>query len=440
MSGSVRVRFAPSPTGALHVGGAHTALFNWLWARKHRGVFVLRIEDTDADRSSREYERTIFEGLRWLGLNWDEGPDVGGPFGPYRQSERLELYREVANSLLDRGLAYRDGEAVVFRVLPGERIAFDDLVYGRIEVESSTLKDLVLLKSDGTPTYNFAVVVDDHHMGITHVIRGEDHIANTPKQILLYRAMGWELPAFAHLGMILGPDRKKFSKRHGATAVFDYRDQGYLPEAMVNFLALLGWSPGDDREVLSVEEIIELFDLKDVLSRASIFDFKKLDHINQEHIKRANLERLLEEVKPFWDEMGLDHRGLDGGYLLRALELARPRARTLRELAQYTDYFVDGSRATLRAKEMGLTGRDLELLREYASFVSSLEEFTSSRLYEASQEFCASRGITLKDIAMPLRIALTGTRVSPGVFEMMELLGSEESLRRIERLLTRADA
>lgn len=440
MSGSVRVRFAPSPTGALHVGGAHTALFNWLWARKHRGVFVLRIEDTDADRSSREYERTIFEGLRWLGLNWDEGPDVGGPFGPYRQSERLELYREVANFLLDRGLAYRDGEAVVFRVLPGERIAFDDLVYGRIEVESSTLKDLVLLKSDGTPTYNFAVVVDDHHMGITHVIRGEDHIANTPKQILLYRAMGWELPTFAHLGMILGPDRKKFSKRHGATAVFDYRDQGYLPEAMVNFLALLGWSPGDDREVLSVEEIIELFDLKDVLSRASIFDFKKLDHINQEHIKRANLERLLEEVKPFWDEMGLDHRGLDEGYLLRALELARPRARTLRELAQYTDYFVDGSRATLRAKEMGLTGRDLELLREYASFVSSLEEFTSSRLYEASQEFCASRGITLKDVAMPLRIALTGTRVSPGVFEMMELLGSEESLRRIERLLMRADA
>ena len=255
--GKMRARFAPSPTGALHIGGAHTALFNWLAARHRGGTFILRIEDTDRERSTPEYERTIMDGLEWLGLDWDEGPIKGGPKGPYRQSEKMGEYAEIADSLIKSGQAYRDGDAVLFRVPAGEGITFDDIIYGEISVASEkasmntdgTIKDIVLIKSDGTPTYNFAVVVDDHGMDVTTVIRGEDHIANTPKQILIYRALGWDTPDFAHLPMILGADKKKLSKRHGATSVFEYRDMGYLPESVFNFLALLGWTPGNDLEI-----------------------------------------------------------------------------------------------------------------------------------------------------------------------------------------------
>ncbi len=252
-----RVRFAPSPTGALHIGGAHTALFNWLWARRTGGAFILRIEDTDQVRSTAEYEQTIMDGMRWLGLEWDEGPDKGGAYGPYRQSERMEGYKKYADELLEKGLAYRDGGAVLFRVPSGEKILLNDMIYGEIVIQSEnasvnqdgSIKDIVIIKSDGMPTYNYAVVVDDHEMNITCVIRGEDHIINTPKQILLYRALGWEVPQFAHLPMILGKDKKKLSKRHGATSVFEYHDMGYLPDGMFNFLALLGWTPGDDVEI-----------------------------------------------------------------------------------------------------------------------------------------------------------------------------------------------
>ena len=245
--GKERVRFAPSPTGALHIGGAHTALFNWLWARRSGGTFILRIEDTDRERSTAEYEQTIMDGLNWMGLDWDEGPDKGGDYGPYRQSERMDLYIRAANSLVDSGHAYRDGTAVIFKVPADDTVSFDDVIYGEISVASEkanmnmdgSIKDIVMIKSDGTPTYNYAVMIDDHMMGITTVIRGEDHIANTPKQILMYRALGWTPPRFAHLPMILGADKKKLSKRHGATSVFEYNDMGYLPEAVFNFLALL---------------------------------------------------------------------------------------------------------------------------------------------------------------------------------------------------------
>ena len=259
----VRVRFAPSPTGNLHIGGAHTALFNWLWARHMGGKFVLRIEDSDRERSTLEYEESIYSGLEWLGLLWDEGPRAGGPYGPYRQSERLEIYREYAGKLVDKGLAYREGEAIIFRVVPGEIVSFDDIVYGHIEVKSETLKDIVMIKSDGMPTYNYAVVIDDYTMSITHVIRGEDHIANTPKQILLYKALGFELPQFAHLPMILGKDKKKLSKRHGATNVLEYKDMGFCQKRYST--SLLCWDGhGDDREIFTIEEAVELFDIKDV--------------------------------------------------------------------------------------------------------------------------------------------------------------------------------
>ena len=251
MTDKVRVRFAPSPTGSLHIGGAHTALFNWLLARRTGGTFVLRIEDTDMERSTKEYEQSILDGMRWMGLDWDEGPDRGGDYGPYRQSERMHLYKKYADRLLDEGKAYEQDGAVFFKIQPGKHIHFHDEVYGDIDVESEnasvnqdgTIKDIVIMKRDGMPTYNYAVVIDDYTMGINMVIRGEDHVINTPKQLLIYDALGFAAPGFAHLPMILGKDKKKLSKRQGATSVFEYNDMGYLPDGVFNFLALLGWSP-----------------------------------------------------------------------------------------------------------------------------------------------------------------------------------------------------
>jgi glutamyl/glutaminyl-tRNA synthetase len=319
MNKTVRVRFAPSPTGALHVGGAHTALFNWLWARHNGGKFILRIEDTDRERSTQEYEDTIMAGMRWLGLDWDEGPVKGGDYGPYRQSERLDLYHKYAEQLVEEGKAYREGTAIIFKTPSGVPLAFDDVVYGRIEVMSDTLKDTVLIKSDGMPTYNYAVVIDDHCMGITHVIRGEDHISNTPKQLMIFDALGWEYPVFGHLPMILGKDKKKLSKRHGATSVYEFRDMGYMPDSVFNFLALLGWSAGEDKEVFSREEAVSLFELSRVIRRAAVFDMDKLDHINQEHLKLLDPMVRLELVEPFWREMGLpvDDHGRE--YLAQSL-------------------------------------------------------------------------------------------------------------------------
>ncbi|MDY0179125.1 MAG: glutamate--tRNA ligase family protein, partial [Synergistaceae bacterium] len=340
MTSTTRVRFAPSPTGALHIGGAHTALFNWLWARRNGGSFVLRIEDTDLVRSTAEFEMTILQGLRWLGLDWDEGPDVDGDHGPYRQSERRDIYLEHAMKLVSSGQAYREGEAVIFSVPRGKMVAFDDVVYGHIEMASDTLKDIVLIKSDGFPTYNYAVVVDDHTMEISHVVRGEDHISNTPKQILLYEALGWEVPTFAHLPMILGKDKKKLSKRHGATSVYEYRDMGYHPDALFNYFALLGWNPGDEREIFTREEAVEMFDLARVTRKAAVFDMDKLNFVNQAHIARISpLERARHTV-PFWKETGLDPDSRTEEWLAEVLDLLEGRGQTFRELAEYTDYFL----------------------------------------------------------------------------------------------------
>jgi glutamyl-tRNA synthetase len=432
MTGPERVRFAPSPTGALHIGGAHTALFNWLWARRTGGRFVLRIEDTDRERSTPEYERTILEGLRWMGLDWDEGPDAGGAHGPYRQSERLDLYRSGAERLLKEGKAYREGEAIIFRVEPDQLLRFEDLVYGPIEMKSETFKDIVLMKSDGMPTYNYAVVADDAGMGITTVIRGEDHIMNTPKQLLLYRALGWPEPRFAHLPMILGKDKKKLSKRHGATSVFEYADFGYLPDAVFNFLALLGWTPRNGEEVFSRRQAVEWFELERVTKRAAVFDMDKLNYVNQEHIKRMEGPARVEAVRPFWRAQSLPCDSESVSRLDEAIRLLAGRGQTLKEVAEYSDYLLSFDPVTARYDGSDLDETRRERLRSFGAEALSLPEFTAAALEERARKWCEERGIPMKELAMPLRFALTGRKVSPGIFDVAVFLGREETRRRLE--------
>lgn len=431
MTEHVRVRFAPSPTGALHIGGGHTALFNWLWARHTGGTFVLRIEDTDRQRSTSEYERTIMSGMQWLGLDWDEGPDRGGDFGPYRQSERLETYRAYAELLLSEGCAYRDGEAVIFRVPQGKAVSFDDAVYGNITMQSETYKDIVLLKSDGFPTYNFAVVVDDYTMDITWVIRGEDHIMNTPKQILLYDAFGWRLPHFAHLPMILGTDKKKLSKRHGATSVYEYRDLGFLPDGVFNFLALLGWNPGDEREVFDREEAVSLFELSRVTKKAAVFDMDKCNHINQEHLKRCSQETLFTLVSPFWKELGLPVESHSRAFLEKALVLMGGRGQTTRELAEYSDYFLSFAPVVSRYTASDLDPEKRALLGKFFRELLALDVWNVSSMEEMTRRWVEANGVKMKDVAMAFRWILTGRKVSPGIFEVAELLGRDEVSKRL---------
>lgn len=426
-----RVRFAPSPTGALHIGGGHTALFNWLWARHTGGSFVLRIEDTDLERSTKEFEDTIMAGMVWLGLDWDEGPDRGGDYGPYRQSERLHLYRQYADQLLREGLAYTEGDAVIFRVPSGKALAFDDVVYGRIEMQSETLKDIVLMKSDGMPTYNYAVVVDDHCMEITHVIRGEDHISNTPKQLLLYDALNWKRPLFAHLPMILGKDKKKLSKRHGATSVYEYRDMGYFPEAVFNFLGNLGWNAGDDKEIYTRHEAAALFDLARVTRKPAVFDMDKLNFINQEHLKMLDPEVRLSLVEPFWKEAGLPVDAFERRYLCDALTLMGGRGQTIRELASYASYFLSYDIVRERYDGKDVTEEQKTLLKAFFSELLSCTPWETEHLEAFTREWANAKAIKIKELAMPLRMALTGAKVSPGIFEVAALMGKDEVRRRL---------
>ncbi|MST55290.1 glutamate--tRNA ligase [Pyramidobacter sp. SM-530-WT-4B] len=440
MADEVRVRFAPSPTGALHIGGAHTALFNWLWARHTGGKFILRIEDTDRVRSTQEYEETIMAGMKWLNLDWDEGPDIGGDYGPYRQTERLDLYNKYARQLLDEGKAYKDGSAVIYKVPLGLDIGFDDEVYGHVDYKSDALidgrtgvmKDIVLIKSDGFPTYNYAVVVDDHLMKISHVIRGEDHISNTPKQVLIYKALGWEMPKFAHLPMILGKDKKKLSKRHGATSVYEYRDMGYLPDSIFNFLALLGWAPKGNVEVFGRDLAIKEYELRNINRKSSVFDFDKLNFINQEHITEMPVREKFELIRPFWEEMGVDCGKLDLEYLGKCFEIMAGRGKTIKELAEFSDYLVTFAPVAARYDGSDLTEEHRVLLKKFnTDFLSRSELVTPDQMLAFAREWCDANGAKLKDIAMPLRYMLTGYKVSPGIFEVIELLGHDEVSKRL---------
>jgi glutamyl-tRNA synthetase len=438
--GNVRVRFAPSPTGALHIGGAHTALFNWLWARRCGGVFILRIEDTDAERSTAEYEGTIMEGMKWLGLDWDEGPDAGGPSGPYRQSERMGLYRKYAEQLIDSGQAYTEDGAVIFRTPVGVNLVIEDAIYGDIKIQSEkasvnqdgSVKDIVIIKRDGMPTYNYAVVVDDHTMDVNWVIRGEDHISNTPKQMLLYRALGWEVPNFAHLPMILGKDKKKLSKRHGATSVSEYSDMGYLPDAVFNFLALLGWSPGGGVEIFGRDEAVKSFELSRVIKKPAVFDMDKLNFVNQEHLKMMAPADKKKIVEPFWAEIGLLPGKHSDQYLMDALTLMGARGKTTRELAEFSDYFVDFSPVKGRYDASDVTPEHRAVLKRFFSEFMSAPNWESGAMESFARNWCEANGASLKEVALPLRWALTGRKVSPGVFEVAQLLGRDECFLRLQ--------
>ncbi len=433
-----RLRFAPSPTGYLHVGGARTALFNWLYARRHGGVFVLRVEDTDAQRSSDEMVSAVLDGLRWLGLDWDEGPDVDGPHAPYFQSQRLDRYRAAAERLLESGQAFRDEGAIRFKV-PEGTTSFVDLVHGPIAFANDHIESFVILRSDGHPTYHLSVVVDDIDMAITHIVRGDDHISNTPKQVLLYGALGVVTPQFAHVPLIMGPDKKRLSKRHGATSVMEYERQGYIPEGMTNFLALLGWSPGGDEELLTLQQIIDRFALEGISGGNAVFNTEKLEWFNHQHLLRLPDEELLSRLVPWLERAGLWRQTLTSSefeWVRRVLALLKPRAKKLAE-------YVDGLRPFLADP----VEYDPDAVRKHLSsdgtpaHVAALRDFYASCAFdEASLEqglrsLADVRAINAGALIHATRIAMTGRMVSPGLFEVLVLLGRERVLARLDAML-----
>lgn len=427
-----RVRFAPSPTGYLHVGGARTALFNWLFARRHGGAFVLRIEDSDLKRNQPELIEVILSELRWLGLDWDEGP--------FLQSERFEIYRAHARALLASGAAYAApaaegaGEAIIFRVGEGTT-RFSDLIRGEIAISSEEIKDIVLLKSDGTPTYNFACVVDDHEMGISHVIRGEDHIPNTPKQILLYRALGWPLPAFAHLPLILGADKAPLSKRHGATSLSAFRDAGYLAPALLNYLALLGWAPGDDREIFAASELVAAFSLERVNKSAAVFDYQKLSWLNGQYLPRLSPAEFAALARPHLDRAGIGP--VPDELLERVFLLLGQRLKTVADIVGQGDYFFRSPREYRpeAVEKFWKPAGTAALLAREREILARVEPFRSAAMEAPVRALMDELKLKGGAVMGPLRVALAGRGESPGVFEIMEVLGREEVLARIDRAL-----
>jgi len=510
--GEVRVRFAPSPTGFLHIGGARTALFNFLFARKNRGVFVLRIEDTDKERVKPEYERDIMESLRWLGIEWDEGPDVGGKYGPYRQSERIEIYKKYLEKLLEEGKAYycfctpeeleaerqyllsigqapkysgkcrnlpkemvekykKEGKSFVIRFkVPQKEVEFDDLVRGKIKFDMSLSGDFVIARNFYSPLYNFACVVDDFEMKITHVIRAEEHISNTPKQILLQEALGFPRPLYAHIPLILGPDRSKLSKRHGATSIKEYRKQGYLPEALINFMAFLGWNPGGDREFYSMNSLIKEFSLERVQKSGAVFNIKKLDFLNGFYIRQKSLEKLAELCIPYLIEANLikpqfKEREFPPAYggkeiftvykisetgeeitfetLKKIVGIYQQRLKKLSEISELTDFFfkkeLKYERSLLKWKDMN----DEEIFKsldKLENLLSKIDDWSKENLEKVLMEEARKFSESIKREAgdrgyllWPLRVALTGKEASAGPFEIAEILGKEKTLLRIKR-------
>ena len=423
----IRVRFAPSPTGYLHVGGARTALFNWLFARHNKGTFVLRIEDTDQERSTEASIGQIIEAMKWLGISWDEY---------YRQTERSNRHQQAAHELMDRKLAYEHDGAWWFRVPEQGELTVHDALLGEITFRHEQLKDFVIRRSDGSFVYNFVVVVDDADMRITHVIRGDDHTTNTPRQILLYQALKKPLPQFAHLPMILGPDRTRLSKRHGVTSVLEYRRRGFLPEAMVNFLARLGWSHGD-QEVFTGDQLVELFTLQGVGSSAAMFDEVKLHWINQQHMKAADLDRMVELVKPFalkddlitegmWDQAGKDR-------LLTGAKLLRDRSKTLADLASSMRVLFPVPLE--KEEDVVLSQQKKEVLQAVMGALSTIQEFTPENVQEAVRTALKEKGAGLRDVAHDCRMAITGTGVGPGLFDMMSVIGRDCVKSRLEEIL-----
>jgi glutamyl-tRNA synthetase len=473
---TTRVRFAPSPTGHLHVGGARTAIYNWLFARHTGGRFVLRIDDTDPERSSPEFTDAILRGMRWLGLDWDEGPEAGGDYGPYFQSERAGRYDEAAGRLLDAGTAYKcyctpeelarkRDEAIAAKRPPGydracrdlsveERSAlelkgiphvirfavpregqtgFTDAIRGALSVENAHVEDFVVVRSDGTPTYNFASTLDDADMRITHVIRGDDHLSNTPKQILILTALGEPVPIFAHLPMIWGQDKTRLSKRHGATSIESYRDQGYLPDALVNFLSLLGWSPGSEETLFARDDLVRLFTLDRVASSAAIFDHAKLDWMNGQYMRALSAAEFIDRARPFLEAAGLDiSQPRPPGWWDSLAEITNERIERFDQLPDLVRFLFGEVGVDPAAAAKALASEDCpKWLDSVATALAGIDPFGSAPIEAAMRAMPEELGVKPKPLFQAVRAAVTGTLVSPPLFESIALLGKADTIRRL---------
>jgi glutamyl-tRNA synthetase len=482
----IRVRYAPSPTGRLHVGGVRTALFNWLFARKNGGTFVLRIEDTDLERSTEESVEQLKSSLRWIGLDWDEGPGAGGPYPPYRQTERFDLYREAARKLLDSGAAYYDfatpeelaafrerarteGRQPIYtggayremdpeearnRIEAGEphtvrfktpregQTVVEDMIRGPVTFENANLEDFVLMKSSDTPTYNFAAAYDDAEMEISHVIRGDDHLSNTPRQILIHQALGNELPAFAHVPQVLGPDRKKLSKRHGAASVEDFAEKGYLPEALFNYLALLGAGYAADEEIFTPEELAERFRIDRVSGNPAVLDEKKLRAVNSVYLRRKSPAELADLAAPMLVEAGVvEQEDLDRPRLEEIMDLLKERIALTTEIPDSVGYFYGGTLDYDEAEFEKQFGKEFvrENLPELVERLANLPAWTEEAIEEAVRGLAAEKEKGARHLIHPLRFAVTGRTVSAGLFETMQLLGRDRSLLRAGDVVERME-
>ncbi len=477
----IRTRFAPSPTGYLHIGGVRTALYNWLYAKQKKGRFILRIEDTDAERSTEESINAILDGMKWLGLNWDEGPEINGEHGPYFQSQRLELYNKYLEQLLDEGKAYRcfctpeelkikkeearknrkqykyDGKCrnlskeeidknlkankpfvIRLKVEPGETITFNDPVRGEISINTNIYDDFIIRRSDGYPIYNFAVVIDDALMNITYVIRGDDHISNTPKQILIYKALNFNIPEFAHLPMILGEDKTRLSKRHGATAVQQFKEEGYLPGALINYLARLGWGYDDSQEIFSIDELIEKFSLEKVSKNPAVFNFKKLQWLNGIYIQKMDIEERTKAVIPFLVKAGLIDETFSKenfSYLKNIVTLVGDRLKLLSDILIYSDYFFL-KKISIDEKAINKLLKKIDYRELGKLIITGLNKISSADWKEETltaelEKLSETAEVKRRDFYQFIRVALTGRLVSPDLLGIMLLFGKDKTLTRL---------
>lgn len=483
MEKKLKVRFAPSPTGPFHIGGARSALFNWLVARHADGTFLVRIEDTDLKRSTKESEENIKDSLKWLGMNWDEGIDVGGPHGPYRQTERLDLYKKEVQRLLDEGKAYycycsaeeleksrkaqldagktpiydehcrhlteeekaryeAEGRKPVVRlkVRKDGVFAFDDMVRGHVEFQAAGVGDFIIMKSDGIPVYNFAVVIDDAFMEVTHVIRAEEHLSNTPRQLAIYEALGYKPPKFGHISLILGEDHKKMSKRHGATSVTEYRNMGYLPEAVVNYLALLGWTPKGEQEIFTEEELIKQFSMKRVSSNDAVFDINKLNWINFQYMKKLDADQLYDLIVPFLVKAGYVDAAVNEekkDWLKKVIWFMKDHIYFAGQAADELRFFFEDMPKITDENVLAVMKEETsgKLLKAFIEDLKALETFDQAEIKKCFNACMKAQGIKGKAAYEPTRIALTGVTQGPGMFEMMELFGREKTMDRLEAAL-----
>ncbi|HER24764.1 MAG TPA: glutamate--tRNA ligase [Candidatus Atribacteria bacterium] len=484
----IRVRFAPSPTGYLHIGGARTALFNWLYARHYNGTFILRIEDTDQIRSTEEAVNVILEGMKWLGLDWDEGPGRNGEYGPYYQMKRLHIYREYTEKLLKDKKAYpcycsreeltksrekqvkenkslkydrhcfnlseeerkryeAEGRKPVIRLkIPAKEIVFDDLLRGKVTFDGELLSDFVIMKSDGIPTYNYAVVIDDALMRISHIMRGDDHISNTPKQIVIYEALEFDLPEFAHIPMIMGQDHTRLSKRHGATSVMEYKKMGYIPGAVVNYITHLGWSSGDEREIFTKEELIKEFSLEKISRHAAVFNIEKLNWFNSEYLKKEPIDSLTDMLIPFLEEANYieSKKNLSSekyDYIKKVLKLLQERIKNFSQFIEYADYFfVDKINIEPQAFDSVLNKEGVsDILQALRVKLFTLRCWDEGNIENAVREVASSLQIKGGQIIHPTRVALSGKKVGPGLFELMVVLGQDKTAKRLKEAIEKIE-